>query len=57
MIHGAWWTAYAIFVSVIAQRAVRDWRNPDENRRVTLITAGCFAAFFAVAGVLIAVLT
>ncbi len=56
MIHGVWWTMYSVAVATIARRAARDWLDPRESRRVTLIIAGTFAVLFTIAGVLIAVL-
>ncbi len=47
---------YSVAVATIARRAARDWLDPRESRRVTLIIAGTFAVLFTIAGVLIAVL-
>jgi hypothetical protein len=56
-VHGTAWTLYAGCVLTIAGRFVRDWRNPDEDRRDLLIVAGLFAVLFIAAAVIIAVLT
>jgi hypothetical protein len=56
IVHGVAWTVYAGVVMTIARCAARDWRNPGEDRRVILVTAGAFTILLAIAGVLIAVI-
>jgi hypothetical protein len=48
-----WWLFWGS-VAVIARRAAKDWRNPAEDRRVTLTAAAAFAVFFAAVGLVFA---
>jgi hypothetical protein len=52
--HSLAWTFYASVVLAVARSAARDWRDPEEDRRIVLIAAGAFAALLAAVGVMIA---
>lgn len=53
--HSIWWTLYATAAGGTARRVGRDWKDPDADRRVTLILAGIFAVIYTGIGVAIAV--
>jgi hypothetical protein len=40
---GCLWGLWLLTATIIAGRAARDWRDPDEDRAVVLAAAACFA--------------
>jgi hypothetical protein len=50
-----WWSLWTVGFLAIGARAIKDWRDPNENRTVTLALIGTFGLILAVAALIIIV--
>jgi hypothetical protein len=52
---GIWWTIWLAVTGGVAREARADWRNPDENRAITVALVAVIAVILGGAAAVIAV--